>query len=132
MSRWLSPEWFEEVRAVTEQARVVPGLRARIGCELTGGPEGTVRCYGIVEDGRLVGGAEGKGDRRDGAPDVALTVAWDDAVALQQGVLDPSVAFMRGRLRVAGSMEVVTALLPLTATPGYRGACRRIEAFTER
>ena len=52
---------------------------------------------------------------------MTLTMAWDDAVAMQRGGLDPSVAFMQGRMKVAGSMGVMLALLPVTATPRATG-----------
>ena len=47
------------------------------------------------------------------------------------GELDPGVAFMQGRMKVAGSMAVVLALLALTATPACRDLRRRIAEVTE-
>ena len=66
-----------------------------------------------------------------GTPDVTLTMAWDDAVAMQRGELDPNVAFMQGRMKVAGSMGVMMALLPVTNTPEYQDLRRRIASVTE-
>ena len=37
-----------------------------------------------------------------------------------RGDLDPNVAFMQGRLKVAGSMGVMISLLTATNTPEYR------------
>ena len=53
-------------------------------------------------------------------PDVTLTTVWGDAVAMQRGDLDPNVAFMQGRMKVAGSMGVMMGCLPLTSTPEYQ------------
>jgi putative sterol carrier protein len=103
------------------------GLSARIQLEITGGPEGDVSCYRVLEDGRLASSARGA----VGAPDVTLTMVWDDAVAIQRGELDPNVAFMQGRMKVAGSMGVMMALLPLTNTPECRDLRRRIASVTE-
>jgi putative sterol carrier protein len=48
-----------------------------------------------------------------------------------RGQLDPNVAFMRGRMKVAGSMGVMLALLPVTNTPEHREWRRRIAEITE-
>ena len=64
-------------------------------------------------------------------PDVTLTMVWDDAVAMRRGELDPNVAFMQGRMKVAGSMGVMMALLPVTNTPEYQELRRRIAEVTE-
>ncbi|HEX3980392.1 MAG TPA: SCP2 sterol-binding domain-containing protein, partial [Acidimicrobiales bacterium] len=58
-------------------------------------------------------------------------MSWDDAVAMHQGALDPSVAFMQGRMKVAGSMEVVLALLPATATAAFGEMRARVAELTE-
>jgi putative sterol carrier protein len=104
-----------------------PGLSARIQYEITGGPEGDVSYFWILEDGRLQSSAAGTVD----APDVTLTIVWDDAAAMQRGEMDPNVAFMQGRMKVAGSMGVMMALLPVTNTPEYQDLRRRIAAVTE-
>ena len=56
---------------------------------------------------------------------------WSDAVAMQKGELDPNVAFMQGRMKVAGSMGVMMSLLPVTNTPEYQELRRRIAEVTE-
>ena len=48
-----------------------------------------------------------------------------------RGELDPNVAFMQGRMKVAGSMGVMLALLPVTDTPEYGELRRRIAEITE-
>ena len=104
-----------------------PGLSARIQYELTGGPDGDVRYYWVLEDGRLRSSAGGTVD----APEVTLTMPWADAVAMQKGELDPNVAFMQGRMKVAGSMGLMMSLLPVTNTPAYQELRRRIAEVTE-
>ena len=127
MTRWLSTEWFDQTRALAEGQPERPGLTARILYEITGGPDGDATFHRVLEDGRLTAVAGGSID----GPDVTLTMSWDDAAAMQQGTLDPSVAFMQGRLKVAGSMAVMLALLPLTTTPEYQDLRGRIAALTE-
>ena len=118
MTNWLTPEWFDETRAMgAESSSSRPGLSARIQVEVTGGPDGGVSSHYELEDGRLVSSAAGAVD----APDVTLTTVWQDAVAMERGELDPNVAFMQGRMKVAGSMGVMIALLrrhPYARVPG--------------
>ncbi len=101
-------------------------LSARLQCEISGGPEGSFSCYWVFEGGRVVDSSPGVID----APDVTLTLTWDDALALHRGDVDPNVAFMRGRMKVAGSMAVMIALLPAAATEAYRDLRQRVAAVT--
>lgn len=127
MTKWLSTEWFDQTRTMAADQPERPGLSARIQYEITGGPEGGVSYFWILEDGRLRSSATGTVD----SPDVTLTMVWDDAEAMQRGELDPNVAFMQGRMKVAGSMGVMMALLPVTNTPEYQDLRRRIAEVTE-
>ncbi len=127
MAKWLSAEWFSQTRALTAGQPDRPGLTARIQYEITGGPDGDVAYYLVLEDGKLLDSAAGTVE----SPDVTVTLAWDDAVAVHKGELDPNVAFMQGRMKVAGSMGVMMALLPATNTPEYQDLRRRIAAITE-
>ena len=127
VTKWLSAEWFEQTRAMAAEQPQHPGVSARIQYEITGGPDGDVSCYWVLEDGRPVSSASGSID----APDVTLTMVWDDATAMHRGELDPNVAFMQGRMKVAGSMGIMMALLPATNTPEYQDLRRRITEVTE-
>ena len=127
MTKWLTQEWFDETRAMGADQPGQTGLSARIQFEVTGGPDGDVSYHWVLEDGCLVASAGGA----VGSPDVTLTMVWDDAVAVQRGDLDPNVAFMQGRMKVAGSMGVMMALLPVTNTPEYQDLRRRIASVTE-
>ena len=68
---------------------------------------------------------------RSEGPDVTLTLSRKDAASLCRGDLDPSVAFMQGRLKVAGSMGVMISLLTAMNTPEYRGLRQTIAQSTE-
>ncbi len=126
MTKWLSPEWFDQIRTAEPQPPWA-GCSARIQYQVTGGPDGDVAFFGVLEDGRSIAGGGGEVE----APDVTLTAAWNDAVAMQQGDLDPSVAFMQGRLKAAGSMSTLLTLLALTGTPAYRDLRQRIADITD-
>ena len=64
--------------------------------------------YQVIEDGTLrtlPGRAE--------SPDLTLTIADDDLVALFQGTLAPSLAFMTGRMRMKGDVRLAQRLVDL-------------------
>ena len=127
MSKWLSDEWFDETRVLAADLPERPGLSARMQYEITGGPDGDVHYYWVLQDGHLLQSAIG--DIED--PDVACTTIWADAVAIQKGDLDPNVAFMQGRMKVSGSMGIMMSLLPVANTPGYLELRRKIAGITD-
>jgi putative sterol carrier protein len=127
VTKWLTAEWFDETRAMAAEEPAEPGLSARIQCQIGGGPVGEVTCHEVLDDGHLV--SRGLGAIK--GADVTLSVTWGDAMAMQRGDLDPNVAFMRGALKVAGSMGLMLSLLPVTHTPEYQDVRRRIADITE-
>lgn len=46
----------------------------------------------------------------DGKADTTVTVSWDDFVSLAKGQLDPTMAIMRGKVKIAGDMSVLMKL----------------------
>jgi putative sterol carrier protein len=50
------------------------------------------------------------------APDVTLSLADDDLIALFDGSLAPNVAFLSGRLRIAGDVVLAQRLVDLLDT----------------
>ncbi len=127
MSTWLSAEWFDQVLALAAALPERPGLSARIQEQITGGPAGDQSCYWGLVDGRPTTAAPGTVSDAD----VTLTLSWSDAAAVHTGALDPSVAFMQGRMKVAGSMAVTLALLPVARQPDRLEFRRQIAAITE-
>jgi putative sterol carrier protein len=52
----------------------------------------------------------------DNSPaDCTITVSKDDLVSMTKGELDPTTAFMTGRLKIAGDMSAAMALQPILA-----------------
>ena len=49
----------------------------------------------------------------DKPADAVVTISWDDFMALSEGKLDPMMAFMQGKLKVAGDMMIAQKLAPL-------------------
>jgi putative sterol carrier protein len=127
VTRWLSDAWFEQARTAAVALAERPGLTARVQRQIIGGPDGDVACYWVLEDGRPTAAAIGAVD----SPDVTLTLSWSDAAAIQSGSLDPSVAFMQGRMKVVGSMAVTMDLLQVAREPDGQALLRQMAAFTE-
>jgi hypothetical protein len=49
------------------------------------------------------------------APDLTFTIGYPEGAAMAAGDLDPSVAFMRGRMKTAGDPGLVLDVLAATA-----------------
>ncbi len=58
----------------------------------------------------------------DGEPDLTLTIGTDDAYRVRRGELDPSVAFMQGKLKSTGDNALLLSILDWSATPAYTKA----------
>lgn len=61
----------------------------------------------------LLDGLAGKASNEDGDADATISVDWDDFQKLLGGKLDPTMAFMQGKLKVAGDMSVAMKLQSL-------------------
>jgi len=127
MSVWLSEEWFSELTRIGAEQPEHPGASARVQFVVTGAKDGDIRYYWVVEDGRVV--AAGLGTLEDA--ELTLTESWEDALATQRGELDPSAAFMQGRIKVSGNMAKLLSLLPVTSSAEYRAAMDELNRRTE-
>jgi putative sterol carrier protein len=127
MPKYLTQEWLDEARKLAEDQPVRPGATAKIQYHTTGGPEGDVRYYWILEDGKLL--ESQLGDVPDA--DFTLTMTYEDASKVQKGELDPNAAFMQGRMKVSGNMAKLMSLLPLTNSPEYRALQEQIRGITD-
>jgi alkyl sulfatase BDS1-like metallo-beta-lactamase superfamily hydrolase len=127
MAKYLTQEWLDESRKLAEDQPVRPGATAKMQYVVTGGPEGDVKYYWVLEDGKLLDSQVGEAEDAD----FALTMSFDDAKKIQQGELDPNAAFMQGRMKVTGNMAKLMSLLPLTNSPEYRALQEQIREITE-
>ena len=127
MSKFLSQEWLDETRALAADQPDRPGASAKMQYVVTGGPDGDVSYYWVLENGKLL---ESKVGTLDDA-EVTLTQSYDDAVKVQKGELDANAAFMQGRVKVTGNMAKLMALLPLTNAPEYKQLQEKVKGITE-
>ncbi|MGH8990798.1 MAG: SCP2 sterol-binding domain-containing protein [Acidimicrobiia bacterium] len=127
MSQYLSQDWLDETRKLAENQPVRPGATARIQYCATGGPEGDIKYFWVLEDGKLLDSQVGEIDDSD----FTLTMTYDDSVKVQKGELDANAAFMQGRMKVSGNMAKLMSLLPLTNSPEYRALQEEIRGVTD-
>jgi len=127
MPKWLSQEWLDESKKLAEGQPERPGASARMQYVVTGGPDGDIKYYWVLENGKLL--ESQVGEMPD--PEVTLTQSYEDAKKIQLGELDANAAFMQGRVKVTGNMAKLMALLPLTNAPEYKQLQEQIGAITE-
>lgn len=75
-----------------------------------GALDATVK-FDFGDDGQIfVDGNAGTVSNDDSEADCTITISMDNFVALSSGDLDPTTAFMMGKLKVKGSMGVAMKL----------------------
>jgi putative sterol carrier protein len=127
MPKWLSQEWMDESKKLAADQPERPGASARMQYIVTGGPDGDVHYYWILENGKILEST--LGDLPDA--EVTMTQTYEDAQKIQKGELDANAAFMQGRIKVSGNMAKLMSLMPLTNAPEYKELQTKIESITE-
>jgi predicted lipid carrier protein YhbT len=127
MAKYLSQDWLDQGKKLSETQPERPGATARMQYVVTGGPEGDIKYYWVLENGKLQ--ESSLGELSDA--DFTMTLAYADSVAVQKGELDPNAAFMQGRMKVAGNMGKLMQLMPLTMSPEYKQLQEQVRGITE-
>jgi hypothetical protein len=127
MAKYLTQEWLDEARELAKGQPERPGASATMQYVVSGGPDGEIRYYWVLQDGKLLESQIGKIDD----PELTLTLSYDDSVLVQKGQLDPNAAFMQGRLKATGNMAKLMQLMPLTMSPEYKTLQGQIREITE-
>jgi putative sterol carrier protein len=94
---------------------------------VSGGPDGDVKYYWVLENGKLLDSQLGE----IADADFTMSMTYDDSVAIAKGELDANAAFMQGRMKVAGNMGKLMALMPLTMSPEYRALQEKVREVTD-
>jgi len=124
---WLSDGWWAAAAAEMAGVTGPPTLSGTVDVEVTGGPDGDVAGHVVFAGGRLVASGPGAAT----GADATLTLTDVDARAVATGDLELSVAFMQGRMKVAGAMAPVLDLLVLAGTDDVRIRRARVAEQTD-
>lgn len=127
MSKYLSQDWLDTVKEFAQEFPERPGATARMQYVVTGAPEGDVKYYQVIENGKMLESQLGE------IPDAdfTLTQAYEDAMKIQKGALDANAAFMQGKIKVAGNTGKLMSLMPLTQSTEYKAIQEKVDEVTE-
>jgi len=125
--KYLTQEWLDEARELAKDQPERPGASTSIQYVVTGGPDGEIKYYWVLENGKLL--ESQLGEIAD--PEITMTSTYEDSVKIQQGELDANAAFMQGRMKVAGNMGKLMSLMPLTQSQEYKDIASKVAGQTE-
>jgi len=96
-----------DLASVTEHIRAAVGDNSGLGktVKLDLGDQGVIYIDGAAVPNTVT--------NEDKPADATVSMAWDDFMALSNGQLDPMMAFMQGKLKIAGDMMIAQKLAPL-------------------
>jgi putative sterol carrier protein len=126
VKQYLTQEWLDQGRELAKTQPDRPGASAKLQYVVTGGPDGDIKYYWVLENGKLLESQLGTISDAD----FTMTLTYEDSVALAQGELDANAAFMQGRMKVAGNMGKLMQLMPLTQSVEYKALQEQIRPLT--
>ena len=127
MAKYLSQEWHDIAKELAQTFPDRAGATARMAYVVSGAPDGDIKYYQVIENGKVL--EQSTGELADA--DFTMNVSWDDSVKVQKGDLDANAAFMQGRMKVTGNMGKLMALMPLTMSPEYKAIQEQIRTQTD-
>ena len=117
-------DWAAEAGEMWPYLPPAPGAEGTVRFAVAVAPRREVALHWRYEGGKPVAGGAGT----DSEPEVALTIAAADAPDVLSGRVEPSVAFMRGRLKASGDGALLLAFLSSTTDAAFGEWRRRIDA----
>lgn len=127
MAKYLTQEWLDQSRELAKDQPERAGASAKMQYVVTGGPDGDIKYYWVIENGKILESQLGE----IAEADFTTTSTYEDSVAIAQGTLDANAAFMQGKMKVAGNTGKLMALMPLTMSPEYKALQEEIRKITE-
>jgi len=113
VARFLTPTWLDAVASALDDYPPPLDGDARVHVVIGGGPEGDIKLGSSA------------------TADLSLTVPATELAAIVDGSLDPSVAFMQGRLKVAGDTGALFRVLAWTRTTAFVDLLTAVQACTD-
>ncbi|MDZ4777540.1 MAG: SCP2 sterol-binding domain-containing protein [Alphaproteobacteria bacterium] len=96
-------ELGEVTKKITEAVGVESGLGKTLKFDF--GDVGKIYIDGVSKPNSV--------SNDDKAADCTIKLAWDDFLSMAAGKLDPTMAFMQGKLKVDGDMSIAMKLQPI-------------------
>ena len=127
MAKYLSQEWLDLQKELGQAFPERPGATARMQYVVTGSPDGDVKYYTVIENGKILENSLGE----DPEAEFTLTAGYDDSVKVLKGDLDANAAFMQGKMKVAGNMGKLMSLMPLTQSADYKAIQTKVADQTD-
>jgi SCP-2 sterol transfer family len=127
MGAWLTQEWADEAAELTTVLPPVPGAAGSISVTVSGGSRKEVNFHWSYGEGEAEAGVPSA--RPDA--DLVLTLASADAIDVFSGAVEPSVAFMRGRLKAAGNGGLLLGFLESTRSDAFSGWLKKMAALAQ-
>ena len=115
MPDFLSPEWVEAAAGLSARRPEVPGATGTVSLSFQVAPRKEVGFSWRYDGGRPSPGSPGPAVDAD----LALTLSAPDGADVVSGRVEPSVSFMRGRLKAAGDGKLLLGFLESTTTAGF-------------
>jgi len=112
---WMSAEWADAAAPLTELLPDVPGVSGSVSLAVSGGRRQEAGFHWSYDAGKARAGAAGI----DAGADLVLLLAAPDAIDVFKGEVEPSVAFMRGRLKASGDGGLLLGFLKSTVDPRF-------------
>jgi hypothetical protein len=125
MGERYTSEWAAAAADLWPELPEAPGAEGTVSLAVSSAPRREVGFHWRYVDGRAVEGGAGDG----GSPELALTLGAADAPDLFSGRVEPSVAFMRGRLKASGDGRLLLAFLRSTTAEGFAGWRSRADSL---
>ncbi len=98
-------EIAEVTKRITEAVGADSGLGKTLKFDF--GPVGKIFIDGVSTPNTV--------SNDDNPADCTLQLGWDDFLNMAAGKLDPTMAFMQGKLKVLGDMSIAMKLQPILA-----------------
>lgn len=126
MVEWLSPEWAAGVGGLWHLLPPVPHSSGTLSLAFVVAPRSEVAVHWAYEEGKVVSGGAGASSEAR----LALSLPAGDAADVLSGRVEPSVAFMRGRLKASGDGALLLGFLASTVTPDFEAWRQRVAEIT--